>query len=356
MPPAPVRLPAAVLAELVRRLERDRSLLTRTFGGGRDLGQLAVLDALGDPHSGGRRVTMVRFSSGLRVIYKPRSVEAEAFWFRLADWLNTRAGTALVRAPCVLERDGYGWVQWLAGTRPSDATARRRLHRRAGVLLALLDLFEVRDAHVGNVIASGDWPVLVDAETLAHPRLARFSRSPSLALTGFLPAPGDLKRAGIFAARGRSGRPRPEDAGDVIAGYRAGYDLVLRHRRALSAAAGPLGELRRLRLRVVPRPTVTYARGIRAGAWPTPGLSLPDFPAPVTRAVLAHERAAIRAGDVPVFHIRASGRQLEPGGPAFAVSGAGMVARRLARMSRADREEMVELIRGTLTLDALARR
>lgn len=347
-------LSAPALQELTARLERDRPLLAGAFGAGGRPDRLVAITPVGDPHEGHRRVSVVRFASGLRLVYKPRTVVSEAVWRNLVTSLNARAGAALLAAPAVLDRGGYGWVAWLQHCPPTGAPDRRRFYRRSGTLLALLDVFEVRDATVQNVVAWHDYPVLVDPETIAHPRVAPYRASPSIALTGFLPGPGDPPgRAGIHAGH-RRGAPHPAAyAGDVVAGYRIGYDLVRRHRRRLLSGSGPLAGLRGVPVRVLLRATGAYVPFLGTRVWPPAGLPALPLPRAVARRAVAHERDTIVAGDIPVFRARASGRHLVPGGDAFALSGAGAIARRLTRLSDTEREEMASIIRGALQMSQL---
>src|SRR3712207_8377597 len=45
-----------------------------------------------------------------------------------------------------------------------------RYYERAGMLLCLFYVLEGTDCHYENIIASGEYPVLIDTETLMHHR------------------------------------------------------------------------------------------------------------------------------------------------------------------------------------------
>lgn len=73
--------------------------------------------------------------------------------------------------PAVLERDGYGWCE-LVEPRPCADAAEVALHyRRLGALAGLLGALGTTDCHAENFVARGSQPLLVDAETLLHPRM-----------------------------------------------------------------------------------------------------------------------------------------------------------------------------------------
>src|SRR5690606_37724327 len=75
--------------EMFVRLRADRQAIGAAFAGGADPGLLVHIDtALSDPHHGRRRVAILWFESGLRVVYKPRGIGVEAAFGQLLAWLN----------------------------------------------------------------------------------------------------------------------------------------------------------------------------------------------------------------------------------------------------------------------------
>ncbi|MDO8834291.1 MAG: DUF4135 domain-containing protein, partial [Vicinamibacterales bacterium] len=78
-------------AEFCARLEDDRPDIETMLFGGRPAGSVVAVDpALSDPHDGRRRVVAVRFSSGLRILYKPRSLSIDETVFNLLAWAEGR--------------------------------------------------------------------------------------------------------------------------------------------------------------------------------------------------------------------------------------------------------------------------
>jgi type 2 lantibiotic biosynthesis protein LanM len=106
----------------------------------------------------------------VKVIYKPRGVAMEVAFSHLMQWLAREGWPIPLRSPRVLEQPGHGWIEFVnpaACERLSDAS---NYYERAGALLCLLYLLEGMDVHRENLIASGDNPILIDLETLLHPR------------------------------------------------------------------------------------------------------------------------------------------------------------------------------------------
>ncbi|HEY2743105.1 MAG TPA: DUF4135 domain-containing protein, partial [Polyangia bacterium] len=155
-------------AELLARLDQDRACLGDVFRLPEPLRVESVSPALSDPHDGGRAVFILGFAGGGAVVYKPRPLALEVAFARLVAWCAERVAPHL-RAPRVVDRGGYGWVERVEQLPCADRADVERFYRRAGVLLALAHLLDATDLHWDNLIACGDQPMLVDLEALLHP-------------------------------------------------------------------------------------------------------------------------------------------------------------------------------------------
>ena len=161
-------------AEFLQRVKRDLPLLQRTFARSDDAGigiLEEVMPGLSDPHDGARTVFEVTFTSGLKLIYKPRNLALERAWFRFLGWMNQKGPPLEFKVALVLDRSTYGWVEYIPQLAVGDVGAAKRYFQRAGFLLALLHILEGTDCHSENVIAHGEHPVLVDLEMILSPRM-----------------------------------------------------------------------------------------------------------------------------------------------------------------------------------------
>lgn len=310
-------------ADFMRRLAEDRPELSQTFAGGSDMGAVAgVVAGLSDPHGGGRSVLRVRFASGLQLAYKPRDVGLEKGYQDVVDWLNAHGADPGLRAPRVLARPGYGWVEWVQAAPAPDREAARRYFRRAGMLAALFYGLGSTDCHQQDLVAAGEHPVLVDAETLLHARLlphggtaevegartaARRWMEESVFEADFLPAwtaAGEGRSIDISGLGGvqpqRSVALTPrwervntdamslaqvyEDLGtaanavrlgegvalpwefpdEVVEGFTAMHRLLQQRRAELLGPGGPLDRLKERQVRLVLRPTLVYQKLLAA--------------------------------------------------------------------------------------------
>lgn len=310
---------------LVRRIVSDASLLGRHFADGADPGAVESISTnAGDHHLKGQSVAIVRWASGLKLVYKPRSMRLDAAFADLVGWLNESGLAHPLRVAKSLDRGEYGWSEFLVAQPCVGQAAVRRFYHRQGALLALLGLLRANDMHAENLIAVGEHPVVIDLETLLQPRLpVGTDLSPaehlvhevaesSVLQVGLLPTPVWVTRDGrsvdlsglghrpgqqtsipvpmladfgTDAMRVKLGRVdmdmpdhRPVDkeasinlldyADDLAAGYTDMHRLCRRRRTELLSDSGPLSRFEGAPVRVLLQSTVIYGTLLRTAFHP----------------------------------------------------------------------------------------
>lgn len=220
-----VRQWATHAVQLCRRCVADRQLLAETLGSGEALGPVSSVTRPDDARVGGRPTMVLEFESGLRAVYKDRSVEPDEYFYETLDRVARRAGVPRFELPAVLSRDGYGWVEWMDSAECDDEAAVERYYRRGGALVAICYFLGVEDCWQDNLVASGEHPVVVDAETVFSPRQPRtpgeskrFAEATdgTILSTGLLPIPDDgeprvTRQSAVLAGLGRSSDPAELD-------------------------------------------------------------------------------------------------------------------------------------------------
>jgi type 2 lantibiotic biosynthesis protein LanM len=353
----------ATTAELLVRFVDDRDRLVTTLPGATRAPVVAVLPT-GDRHDGGRATSVVEFADGARIVYRPRAIAAHLCLSRLVALVNRLVpGLGLATAGAV-PATGYGWTEYVEAVPLATPEDAETYYRRIGGLVALLHLVRATDIHHENLIAAGDQPVLVDVETLFHPRLEPIAADPAVAVladsvarTGLLPAAtgrsGTTDISGVGGAperpvvdvtrsagagtdrmrqvseprpiRGGANRPywagRPVEVADhataVLSGFDDVYGAVLRYRDEFARL---LRDCADVPVRVVVRPTYHYHALLGRVAEPEllrdardgeRELAAADAVPPwVPREIVDHELADLGAGDVPLFTTVAGARDL----------------------------------------------
>jgi type 2 lantibiotic biosynthesis protein LanM len=155
--------------EMLRRLADSRAGLETHFA----IAPAATLSAielgLSDPHSGGRAVAILNFGEGdepRRVVYKPKDMQVDATYQHYLQALNQASYLEPLRSLTVLNREGYGFMEWLEHRPCGSDEELARFYSNAGRTMALLHLLGCTDCHYENLIASGDQLILIDTETL----------------------------------------------------------------------------------------------------------------------------------------------------------------------------------------------
>lgn len=300
--------------ELLERLAGDWTDLRALFSPGAEPGPLVELrTGLGDSHRGGRTVTLFRFESGLRLIYKPKSLGVEAAFQNLLRWTGQKGFEPSFRTLRLLDRGLYGWVELIEASSCTDEAAVRRFYQRQGGYLALLWLLDATDFHWENLIAAGEHPVLVDLETLFVPRQRELGTTvdqgrvgrvleKTVLTTGLLPSRVWTDRggegvdlSGLAGTGGQTAPPilRTEHSGtdemrfallpvevpaghnlptldgataaaseymdEVVDGFTRMVRLFLEHREEMAAPGGPIDAFADSEVRVIVRPTRNYA-------------------------------------------------------------------------------------------------
>lgn len=174
-------------AEFLERLETDFPEIINIFyepderkiKGQKQEKIIEINSDLSDQHHQGRSVIAITFNSGIKLIYKPKSLALEVTYSQFLAWCNQQFtltqemaredSTFTFKVIKILNRDSYGWVEYIDHLPCADETAAKGFYRRAGMLLCLLYVLGGNDCHIENLVACGEHLVLVDMETVMHP-------------------------------------------------------------------------------------------------------------------------------------------------------------------------------------------
>ena len=324
---------------------------------------VAARTGLSDRHDGGRSVAVLVFASGLRIVYKPKSLAVDRQLQILIARINEWGEAPPLRCLAVLDRGGYGWMEHIAAHPCETPDEVERFHERQGAWLALFYALEATDFHHENLIAEGEHPVPIDLETLFQPALP----TPSAGGPGYVPTVQTVLNSGLLPRRfwataeqagldlsgmgatgGQKVRTRQitgdgtdqmrwaghetllpagpnlptlrgeplalwEHGDAVLHGFRSMYRRLWRHREELLAPGGPLASFAGLPIRALLRGTNVYAHLLHVGNHPDylrsaldrdrlfDRLWLDAMAYPPLRRTAGAEHEELSTGDVPRF-------------------------------------------------------
>uniref|UniRef100_B8HR22 Lanthionine synthetase C family protein n=1 Tax=Cyanothece sp. (strain PCC 7425 / ATCC 29141) TaxID=395961 RepID=B8HR22_CYAP4 len=143
-----------------------------------NLGQVIKIEpCLSDRHEQGKTVISLTFASGLKLVYKPKNLDLDLAYSQFLSWCNQTGLSPSLKVLKVLSRNDHGWVEYVEHFPCADEVAAQRFYQRAGMLLCIIYLLRGTDCHYENLIASGEYPVLIDTETLLHPDVKPIAQS-----------------------------------------------------------------------------------------------------------------------------------------------------------------------------------
>ena len=368
-----------VSLEFLRHLSDDTTALRAAFFPDGDPGPLVRIEGgLGDSHRGGRSVVLAELASGLRLVYKPKPMRVERAFQDLLAWVGEKGFAPAYRLLGMVDGGDHGWVEMVTAAPCSTREEMQRFYRRQGGYLALLYLLSATDFHHENLIAAGEHPVLVDLEALFHPWAEDLGRASEEELrmgrpvfetvlrTGLLPLRsreggggqgGGLDLSGLAATVGQMaptlmnekggtdamryvrraveipvGQHRPtlqgeevslrEFLGPLLDGFTSMARLLAEHREELAAPGSVLDAFADSEVRVILRPTRTYATLLVEAQHP---FVLGDAldrdrlldrlweaveERPSMAGLVAAERRDLLRGDTPLFTARPGSRDL----------------------------------------------
>lgn len=151
---------------VLRRLERDREEINQCFFSGRPFASaMKISEGEADFHHGNQSVSSILLDNHCRVVYKPRSLQNEIVFYKFISYLMEQCGADYVR-PHIFTRENYGWMEFLEQRECKSVEEVSRYYYRIGIIGFAAYLLSMSDLHYENIIACGEYPMLIDLETV----------------------------------------------------------------------------------------------------------------------------------------------------------------------------------------------
>lgn len=160
----------AVSREFIDRLNSDYDLLNKQFSLASST-VIALTGGAGDVHCQGRSVQVIEFANKKKIVYKPRPLAVDCVFRDLLRFLSKKGLQPDLKAPQAIDRGDYGWCEFIVRKDCKTEAQVKRFYERQGAWLALFYVLGSCDLHLENLIASGEYPVVIDLETVFHPEM-----------------------------------------------------------------------------------------------------------------------------------------------------------------------------------------
>ncbi|NQZ07888.1 MAG: type 2 lantipeptide synthetase LanM, partial [Algicola sp.] len=388
------------LREFTTHLNNDLEELQIAFAGDKPLGSLQAIESeQGDRHNKGRFALVCRFASGIKLVYKPRSLALDQQFYRFLAFVTAEQDQPTFYQPDFVLREQYGWMEYIDALPCEEQTQVAEYFYHSGYLLSVLYLLEAEDIHHENVIARGNTPVIIDLETLFHLRddSVCFEQSvtvhhsvlkthfigqydlatpeqdeaamitvsgPAVAQSSIAESSAEFNRSGLPTFAGFS-QPLNDYGDDFVKGFKSGYQQLLKLKTDLLPQ---LNRFKGLTSRYIARPSQIYHRLWQSSCQPyyqQSGLALEmgyeklwmDVKnRPFLSNLIDAEKAALLQGDIPLFNCVIGENSVAIDGKVlchdyFKQDGFALVVDKLAGLSNIDCAAQLKIIERSMGLN-----
>lgn len=154
------------IKQILQAVEQDRDILFYGFLDGKKFNKIINIKCgASDAHHEGLTVAEVCLDNQKTLIYKPRSLWKEQVFLQLYANFCEELGVPM-RTVAVLDRTAYSWEEYVEIRECETEQEVKNYFKRLGILLFLCYLTDAGDMHGENILASGEYPVPIDLETV----------------------------------------------------------------------------------------------------------------------------------------------------------------------------------------------
>lgn len=151
-------------AEIIENYQKDEHAIHNVFGcNTSEFLQLTVGGS--DSHMHGKSVAVITYADGRKLVYKPHSIEAEYRYQDFLHWLGEKTNIQM-KTYRILDQGKYGWEEYVEHVPCIFEDELKEYYKRLGLIICANYMLNVHDVHNENIIASGAFPIVIDAETL----------------------------------------------------------------------------------------------------------------------------------------------------------------------------------------------
>lgn len=121
--------------------------------------------SVGDSHEKGKEVIIVKLDGGT-IVYKPKNLDVCKAFSLFIDYLNNSLKGLYIKTPRGIYKENYAFIEYIEYKSCYTESEIKRFYERFGYLLALGFFLSITDLHLENIVAFGEYPIIVDGETM----------------------------------------------------------------------------------------------------------------------------------------------------------------------------------------------
>ncbi|PXV91688.1 type 2 lantibiotic biosynthesis protein LanM [Lachnotalea glycerini] len=119
----------------------------------------------GDSHEQGNSVSILNFEEK-KLVYKPKDLRVCTAFEKFIIWYASSSDLLELKIPKGIYKDKYCYNEFIEAEYCINEEQVEKFYIRYGYLIAICYLLNINDLHLENVVACGEYPVIIDMETL----------------------------------------------------------------------------------------------------------------------------------------------------------------------------------------------
>lgn len=154
------------LVEAFRNLKLKEEDISKEFLNGKKIETVDIKNmGAGDSHQQSKTVILLEVN-GKKVVYKPRNLKIAIAYNSFLDWINENFKGLEMKCVNGLYFEEFAVEEFVQNVNCLNDTQIRNYYIRYGYILAISYLLRANDLHYENLIAYGEYPMLIDLETI----------------------------------------------------------------------------------------------------------------------------------------------------------------------------------------------
>lgn len=121
--------------------------------------------SVGDSHEKGKEVIIIKFENE-QLVYKPKNLDICKSFTDFVNFMNKDLCELEFKTPKGIYKENYAFIEFIEHKSCLNEKQVQNFYERFGYTLALGYFLSITDLHLENIIAYGEYPMIVDGETM----------------------------------------------------------------------------------------------------------------------------------------------------------------------------------------------
>lgn len=165
------------LEEFMLHFNLEKQLIYDTFSINKNSHISLIKSGAGDLHQRGKSVYLIEFSGGEKLVYKPKDLRIVESFNSLICWINKHDDVLPFKTYKGIYKENYAFEEFIEKVNCKTLNEVENYYTRFGQLLAVMYIVNGGDLHMENIIVNGEYPVIVDLETIFQQHTASIKKS-----------------------------------------------------------------------------------------------------------------------------------------------------------------------------------